>query len=343
MFQSVRLSLNIDDGFPIPNYLSFDPVSIDISSKKIRVMKLKNSHGNSLPEIYKEIEIDKKCDIINISKTKDINSEEAKILVETLSKLKKELKLKFVAVALPEIETYIYKIQLPKEALKNIYSAVQFSIEENVPLSMVDAVFDYSILDDEELLKKGKIDIVVMVFPKNVISVYTTILNQAGLFPVCFQSESIASAAAVIKSGDKDPYLLIRLLDDRTNVAIVERNTVQYSSSVSVGMNEIISNQNGDKATELKNALNKLLVFWFTNRNFGEEHKKIKTAYIIGENSSSQEIDEFLERHLKINVETGNVWSNCFDINEFVPKINKNDSLNYAVAIGLALSLKKND
>ncbi len=343
MFQTVRFCSGVKEHLSVPRYLSFNPAAIDVSSKTIRLMKLKKRKGNCVPGLYKEISLDEKYDVINISKNKDINSEEAKILIKTLSDLKKEFNLKFVGITLPDVENYIYKIQLPVEAIKEIASAVRFSIEENAPISIDDAVFDYVVLQDPQLFKKGKIDVVVNVFPKNIISIYTEILKQSGLTPISFQSESTALAHSIIKTRDNEPYLIIRLVDNRINVAIVERNVVQYSSSISIDINQVLADQNGEKANELKAALNKVLIFWFTNRNFDEEHKKIKTALIVGENGLSQEIDEFLERHLKINVDTGNVWANCFDINEYVPALNKKDALNFAVSVGLALKLAKHE
>ncbi len=278
MFQRVRFCSGVREHLPVPRYLSFNPAAIDVSSNTIRLMRLKKRKGNCVPGLYKEISLDHKYDVINISKNKDINSEEAKILIKTLSDLRKEFDLKFVGVTLPDVENYIYKIQLPVEAIKEIASAVKFSVEENVPVTVDEAVYDYTILQDDELFKKGKIDVIVNVFPKNIIAVYTEILKQAGLTPVSFQSESAALAHSVVRTGDNEPYLLIRLVDNRINVTIVERNIAQYSSSVSVNIKDVLSDQNGTKATELKTALNKVLIFWFTNRNFGEEHKKIKIS-----------------------------------------------------------------
>lgn len=316
-------------------------MAIDISTQKIRLMKLKRSGSRLIPAVYKEIEIDKKYNIADISNQKDLESDTAKALIEVLKKLKQEFKLKYVVVSLPEIETYIFKSELPKEAESDIASAIKFSLEENVPLSIDEANFDYAVLPVTTNKPFDKIEVVVNVFPKALISIYTEILKSAGLFPLSFLPESTAVAKAVIQEGDIDPYLLIRLLDDRVNVAVAERGIVQYESSIAVNPKDVLAQPDGDKAFELRSALNKLLVFWFTGRDYSAEHKKIQTAFVLGEGSTSAEIQEFLERHLKINVETADVWANCFDLNEYVPEMHEVVALNYAVAIGLAVEIAK--
>ncbi|HRY30856.1 MAG TPA: pilus assembly protein PilM [Candidatus Paceibacterota bacterium] len=340
MSRAVRFFSRIKESFPVPRFLSLNPVAIDISTQKIRLMRLRRSGDQLLPQIFREVTVAGQYDSSSISRDCDASSKDAQVLIETLTKLRKELDLKYVGAILPDIESYVYKIQLPAAARADVLSAVKFSLEENVPLSFEESVFDYSVIDDESLLKKGKIDVIVNVFPKKVIAAYTEILERAGLTPVCFESESAALAEAVVGDGDIEPYLLIRLAADRTNVAIVERNVVQYSSSIQVSVRDAVADPAGEKATELKNALNKLLIFWFTNRDFGEEHKKINTAIVAGEESLSQEIDEFLERHLKIGVRAGNAWTNCLDLEKQIPTIDRAASLNYAAVIGLALKLK---
>jgi Tfp pilus assembly PilM family ATPase len=112
---------------------------------------------------------------------------------------------------------------------------------------------------------------------------------------------------------------------------------VQYTSSISVNMNNVVRDFESKEATKLKEELNKLMIFWFTNKNNVHQHKKIETAYIAGEHADSPGVQEFLERSLGINIELANVWSNCFSSTDFVPKISRDDSLKYAIAVGMAM------
>lgn len=324
-----------EKAFPLPNYLQFDPFAIDLSDKKIRVMKMEREGDFLVPMKFKEISVDEKIDL-----TDSANSEK---LVNILKDIKKEFKMNHVLISIPEIESYIFQTQLPTEVVSDIYSAIKFNLEENVPIPADEAVFDYCILNKTTLEKDKILKIVVTVFPKKAIDFYSNAFREAGLSIVSIDSESIATANSVIVDGDIEPYLSIRFLQNRVAVSIVERNIVQYDSSIPVSILEILKNPEGENASELKSTLNKLLVFWFTNRDYNEEHKKIQTAILSGEHATDPAVQEFLENHLKINIQVANPWVNCIDLNKKIPVINKKDALNYVATIGLMLNKFKHD
>jgi Tfp pilus assembly PilM family ATPase len=324
---------HINRFFPTPRYLTFDPVAIDILPTSIRLMKLKHDKFGLIPDFYKEIKLKTPIDITQINNEKEINTTAFKEVLDILKKLKKDYKLKYVVSSLPEGKTYIFRTRLPKESSGSIASAILFSLEENVPLPAKDVNFDYFVLDDSE---EG-VDVVVNVFPKNIIRIYTNLFKRSGLYPISYQAESTAFADAVVNKKDENPYLLIRLLEERIGIAIVEDGIVQYASTISVSAKDVVENYDSDAAAELSEALNKVLIFWFTSKKDPISHEKIQTALITGEYSTHAGIQEFLERHLKINVEVGNVWSNCFSTKEYIPLLGQKESLNFSVAVGLAL------
>ncbi len=328
----------LDCFFPTPKFLSFNPVAIDISPNYVRVMQLNQTTKGLIPKFYKEIKLKNRCDITEIGGKKDINTEAVKEVLDALRSLKKEFKLKYIICSLPEVKTYIFRTQLPAEAASDVASAVRFSLEENVPLKVDTVNFDYFVVDsDEERGQGAPIDVVVNVFPKGIIMAYTKVLKMAGLFPLSFQAESVALSRALVPLNDRHAYLLIRLLEDRVGVAIVEDEAVQYASSMNISAKDISEKYDGEAALELREELNKLLVFWFTNKKNVVQHDKIQTVLITGEYAKANGMEEFLERHLKVNVEVGNVWSNCFSTDKFIPNIKQKDALNFSVAIGLAI------
>ena len=325
----------IDRLFPAPKYLNFDPVAIDISPKKIRLMKFKHDGDSLIPSEYEEIDLEEVHKLPDLAEkeSSEINPEDVAEVVTALKSLKKKYKIQNIVTSLPELKTYIFRTQFPPEAASDVASSIRYSLEENVPLSVDDANFDYSVIKSDS----DGIEVVVNFFPKKIIHIYTEVLKMAGLSAISFQSESVALARSVVTNGDTDPYLLVRLMEDRINVAIVEDNVVQYASLISVGAKEISGNFESPQAVELREALNKLLIFWFTNKEYNIEHKKIEIAYIAGDYAMAPGMQEFLERHLNIHVEFGNVWSNCFSTDEYIPKLNQEEALSYAVAIGLAI------
>ncbi|HMP67587.1 MAG TPA: hypothetical protein PKA60_02460 [Candidatus Paceibacterota bacterium] len=320
--------------FPAPKYLDLDPVAIDLSDQTIRFMKLRSDGVSIFPDEYKEIKIDKK--VLNMSEIDedfDVEDEKTKTLIDNLKKLKKEFKFEHAYVVLPESESYIFKMEIPKEAVANTDSVIKFNIEENVPISASDAIFSYSLLHHN----RSKFFAIVNVFPRQIIDIYTKIFDLAEISVISFESESVALSRAIIDSGDEDPYLSIRFLEDKVSVSIIERNVVQYDSAINISISDILDDLDGDSATELKNTLNKLLVFWFTNRDYNDEHKKIQVAILSGENSDDNAIHEFLEKYLKIEIRVADPWKNCFSIDDKLPEIKKSEALKYVSTIGILI------
>ncbi|NDF13372.1 MAG: hypothetical protein EB060_11240 [Proteobacteria bacterium] len=60
--------------------------------------------------------------------------------------VKKELGLSFVQVTLPEDKAYIFRTSIPKVSEAQVRQAIEFQLEENVPLSPAEAVFDFIVL-----------------------------------------------------------------------------------------------------------------------------------------------------------------------------------------------------
>ena len=94
---------------------------------------------------------------------------------------------------------------------------------------------------------------------------------------------------------------------------------------------------NGPAAHAMKEQINKLLIFRFTNQNHADIQEKIQTVILTGPYAQTPGLTTFLERRLKVNVRIANVWTNCFDLNDHIPMIAHKKSLDYGTAIGLSL------
>ena len=317
--------------FPTPKYLTLDPVAIDITPFSIRIMKLKLTKFGFAPSLYREVKLKKSCDLSD-----EVTNDEKEQLVSVLRKLKLEYNLKYATVSLPEQRNYIFQTTLPIGAKSDIASAVRYSLQEYVPFDAVDLNFDYYIIDEN---KTTEVDVVVSVFPKNIVQLYTEILNVAGIIPMSFLSESTSMSNSLVDFYDKNPYLIIRLMKDRFNIVIVENSIVQYTSTINVNIDEFSKTFEGQSATELKESLNKLLIFWFTNKQGSGEHKKIENVILTGEYATTEGVLEFFEKNLKIHTEVGNVWKNAFSFDDYIPKISRERSMNCAVVVGLALGV----
>ena len=318
--------------FPVPKSLSFSPVGIDISHKAVRALRLKYSKEGLVPDTYKEVLLEEACDLLE--STEDLNKCES--LRVGLRKLKEELGLRFVSISLPETKTYVFKTTLPVEAIPTIEDALMVKTQENVPLAPEDVIFEFDI-QKGKASKNNYIEVVVTVLPKKVIAAYTALLKEEGMIPISFESESQSIARAVVEKGDETPYVLINLGYTKVNLTIVEHGIVHYTSSIPYSSEEIIKDFSGKQAQTLKTKLNQLLIYWFTNKHDPENDEKISNAILTGPFASSPGMISFLEKSLRINVDTANVWKNCFSLDEHVPVIGHKTSLRYGTAVGLSL------
>ena len=67
------------------------------------------------------------------------------------------------------------------------------------------------------------------------------------------------------------------------------------------------------------------------------EDKRIRSIYLCGGSSNLKGLPTYLSETLGVKCARGNVWQNAFSLEDTVPPIDKNHSLGYATAIGLAL------
>lgn len=317
--------------FPVPNFLSLDPVGVDISLRSIRAIRLKHSKYGLIPDVYEEILLKEKCELLE--KNEDLeNCDDLRIAIQDL---KKKMNLKYVTISLPELKTYIFSTTLPLEAGATIDDALIVKLQENVPLDLNEIVYDYVISKINK--NKSTFEVVVTVLPKNIIEVYTKLFKEEGLIPISFESESQSVARAVVAEGDKTPYVVVNFGHAKISLAIVEQGVVQYTSSLPYSTELIIKDFSSPEAQTLKSTLNKLLIYWFTNKHNLDSEEKITNLIMTGSFAASPGLAIFLEQHLNVSVGVANVWKNCFDINEYVPSMNMETALQYNTAIGLAL------
>jgi Tfp pilus assembly PilM family ATPase len=317
--------------FPVPNFLSMDPVGIDISLRSVRALRLKHSKYGLIPDKYKEVILKDKCELLE--RKEDL--EQSEELRRALRELKKELNLKYVTLSLPELKTYIFTTTLPFEASSSIDDALIVKLQENIPLDLNEIVYDYVISKINK--NKSTMELVVTVLPKNIIEIYTKLFKEEGLIPISFESESQSVARAVVGEGDKTPYLIVNFGHAKISFAIVEQGVVQYTSSLPYSTELILKDFSSAEAQTLKSTLNKLLIYWFTNKHTIDSEDKITNLIMTGSFAGAPGLAIFLEQHLHVSVGVANVWKNCFDINEYVPSMDLETALQYNTAIGLAL------
>jgi len=345
------------DYFPAPKFLEMPATGLAISDSSVRFVefeKIRNSLtlGNYAEELMPPGTIS--GGFVN-------NQAE---LVKILRRIKEKFNLQFVRTALPEEKAYLFKTTIPTVPDNEIRSALEFKIEENAPIAVSEAVFDYTIVKRKDRKKDDHINLVVSVLPIKVVNTYLESLHAAGLQPLLFEIESQAIARSVIPKDEDGGFLIMNLSQRKTSLYIVSDNVVQFTSTVSIGSESLktaptdifVEQREGAKteknkkyvesflsqypgAAAIKDEIEKLYNYWHGHKDEeGKMESKIKKIIICGDDSYREGLVRYLSFSLEIPVELANVWANVFSFDNYVPDISYKDSLRFSAAIGLTLS-----
>jgi hypothetical protein len=311
----------IFDAFPPPKFLNIPFSSLAISDSAIRSIKFGRKNGTLFVEKYGERGIPPGVIVAG-----QINNKEE--LIHILSDMKKELDLDYVKMSLPEEKAYLFTAKIPIVKQQEVKSAIESKIEENVPVSPMELVFDYKLFDHRQ---KEHLDVVVSTLPINVVDSYVELANGANLKLLSLEIESQAIVRALITEGILATSLIVHFSQDKVGLYIESFGVVRFTSTIP------LRGDNANNPSYLSQEIKKLYLYWHTLKEVVDKpDMKISQIIVCGENITDDTIP-YLSAHNQTPTVLGNVWKNAFDINKNVPEISFLDSLKYASAVGLAL------
>ncbi len=311
----------IFDYFPPPKFFDLPFAGIGISDTAIRCISFYRKSGKLFIGKYGERKLSP-----GVIVSGQINDKS--VLTRELEGLKKELKLNYVKVSLPEERAYLFTAKIPIIKKDEIKSAVESKMEENVPVSPLELTFDFKLFDHWQ---RQHLDVVVSAFPISVVDSYADVVIAAGLKPLSLEIESQAAIRSLLPPDFLDTALIINFGQERVGLYVTTYKVVRFTSTIPM------KGENSNNPSFLLQEIKKLYAYWHTlKENLDKQERKISRIIVCGENFD-QNILSYLSSHLDTPAELGNVWRNVLDINTSVPDISFSDSLKYAVAVGLAL------
>lgn len=350
--------------FPPPTYISLPSVGVDISDTSMKYVSFEPSlrpNKERVLDLWGDIDIPE--EVLHRGEIKD-----AKVLTEVLKEFKNKTKAEYIRVSLPEERAYIFETEVKKNVpLKEIQSLLEFRLEENVPIAVRDAIFDYEMVSGDE--KSATAKVVVAAYQRDIVMNYYEACRAAGLTPLSFEVEAQAMARAVIPSDYHDTVMLIDFGKTRTGVGIYSECSLLYTSTIDIGggqLSQVLRKTLGDLAeselTKIKNTSGLIktvdntdiyeslistisvikdeiasrMQYWHLQDN-NKGGRRIKKIILCGGSVNLNGLPEYLTESLGVPCERANVWTNAFPTSEVVPPITKRYSYGYATAIGLAL------
>lgn len=348
--------------FHAPKYLAMPAVGLDISADAVRFIELDtNSKGHLVVTRYATRNFP--LGIIAEGHVRD-----HKKLQDVISTLAHEHKLSFANISLPEEQAYLANIRIPRVPMGEVRDAIELRLEEHVPISGAEAVFDCVVVGETPGKKKENMDVVVSVLPRAVVEEYLEIFSGTGITAKAFEFESQAMARAIIPQGDNGTFLVIDIGKMVTDIFVTANGVVQFSASLDIGGHFITTAiekamkvtyeeaealkvkhglVGGEKVLDVHNAMlpvvSDLRTRLMRHYSYWQTHHgdkvggNIECVYVTGGGANLKGITEYLATELDVKVVVANPWRNVCSFEDYIPPLLMRESHGYTAAIGLAL------
>jgi len=352
--------------FPPPHFLEMPAVGIDISDRTIRFAELKRGVGGFTLGTFGEVFIPPGIVVGGeVRKPDEVR--------KVLSELGKKHGFSFVRISLPEEKGYSLKIQIPKVKHKEIYESLELQLEEYVPLSIHEAIFDYRVVtcgakNEDEVYNVG-----LSVMPQSIIQSYVNLFQGTELIPLSFEVEAHAIARAIIRKKDCGTLLILDIGATRTGLAVQSKGVITFTSTINVGGHSLTESaaralnlsfeeaqlrkeQQGllvgkeDKLYQaliehlsvLRDEINKHYTYIHSQENIiGKGGVGIEKIVICGGEANVPGLANYLATTFKVDIEIANPWININSLKHYIPELSSNHALRYATALGLALNFPR--
>lgn len=349
---------------PPPTFMQLPSAGVDVSDTSLKYVQFMpdNWSGTNL-----ELKYWGDIDIPDGALHRGEVNDPAK-LTAALAEVKARTGVENIRVSLPEERAYLFQTEIKRGTpFKEIRGILEFRLEQNVPLSPRDALFDYDII--EGVATNDALLVSVTAYAKETVEKYYEACLAAKVMPIAFEVEAQAIARAATPLRDNHTYLIIDFGKTRTGVGIVHRGVLMYTSTIDIGgadlsraMRESLGDRPESELTEIKNtqglvpgvedqkvvkALRPIVdqivaelrtrVQYWNSRTANERHA-IKEIVLCGGSVNMKGLPEYFAEHLHVPARRADVWQNAFSIDAKVPAIGKRYSYGYATAVGLALA-----
>lgn len=352
--------------------LKYDAFGLDINDLSVKIAKLSRRGTKFFISSFNKIKIEP--GLVESGVIKDEKAL-AKAVKSAYSNVKgKKLKTKYIVASLPEEESFLQVIQMPRMSENELRSAVFFEAENYIPTSIDQVYLDFQIIPPIKDSLDHK-DVLVVATPKKIVDSYVSCFKLAGLIPIALEVESQSMIRALVKNETSEyPLAVIDFGENNTDFIVFSGHSIRFTYSMPVSSGQLtlaISqdlNINIDRAEDMKikcgvaepkekvpasfkkvvQANNRVL------ENFVEQIKKyidfyqdhashehlsskggIQKVILCGGGAGLKGLPEFLTKKIGIQTEVADPFINLPQKEK--NGINPSEFLSFATALGLAI------
>ena len=300
---------------------------LDISDDAIRFVSYSSPWGHTRVKDYEETALP---DGLNVGgDTKDISK-----FAELLYSSAKKSDLSYVRVSIPEEKAYLFQTDVPNADPVSIRQNIESKLEENVPLSAKDALFYFDIIPSLSGESGDSLRASVSVVPKTYINHMIDMLTEAGMKPVAFETVPKALARVVLAKNVAESTIIIHIMNFKTGIDLVSGGVVCFTSTIMRGGKGSVDPHQISYEEMVASEIHKISDYWQTRA----PGQSVKRVIVVGYEAiqHAKSLEPALS-DANISVSVSDIWTNILDSEKGVPAISKKDSLEYAVAAGLAM------
>lgn len=286
-------------------------------------------------------------------------------VTEIVRSLRLKHRMRAAHASLSEKKAFLYQVIAPPQQ-RTLREAVEFDLEAHVPLPPAEIIFDFEVVRRSS---QGTI-LAVTAYARRIVEQYLDAFARAGVQLRSLEIESHALARAVVPGADRGGVVMVVDMGRATTrIAVVDHGVVSYTATLELGGDSLtaalmkkfsidmaqaeqMKNERGflmgkDNAdvveavigsvSVIRDELVRHLEYWNRPQNDAILRTPIEKIIVSGGNANMRGLPEYFSDALQIPVVPGAVWHKAFSLNEYIPAMPYNESLEYAPAIGLAL------
>jgi type IV pilus assembly protein PilM len=336
--------------FPPKSFLG-----IDIGSSSIKIVELARAGKEIKLENYLEAEATEKTPFLAYKEKKTVLS--SREISQTLRFILEESKIKTkkAIFSLPDYSTLFTWFDLPPMGKEEIPEAVRYQARQHIPLPLAEVTLDWQVIEAPE--KEGKIKVLLVVIPNEVVNQYSAIASLSQLQPQALEAEVFAFARSSAREKNKT-VALIDIGARTTTCSIIDNGVLKRSYSFDVSgedLTELIAkslNIDYDEAEELKKSyglsknLKEVLLSLINiileeikkvlENFYHSEAKPVQKVILAGGGALLPGLREYFQEELKKEVQIANPFSSLL-YPPGLEKTFKEIGPFYPIAIGAAL------
>ncbi|MSU73998.1 hypothetical protein EXS56_02565 [Candidatus Kaiserbacteria bacterium] len=362
---AAALSHTLARWFPTPAMIYPPAAGIDISDASVKWLVLEPYKSRYRIASYGEIPIE--AGVVVNGTIKNVEA-----LAHALAETKKHLEgVACAHAALPEEAAYVFEMHVPEGTDHDqAISMIEFGFEGRVPIAPAAAVFDFDIIQkhDDGI---GE-DIGVAVFSRELAEAYVDAFDRAGIQLLSLEIGARSIARTISSDAPDEPVtLLVDFGRARTGFAVLKLGIPIFTSTVEVG-GDMITNAVAEKlslspeetqtfkneqglfpdagakspgmeaivgtASALADEVARHYHYWDTRRNEkGERMTPVGRVVLVGSSANLKGLSDYIAGRVQAPTEVADIWRHVCNFDEYIPPLDRRESLQYATAAGLAL------